>query len=98
MERPLGFDYSSAGEEVKVETVGLALGALSGLTFVAPDLELPVRICTAVAMLVTYGIICRIFARQAGRSPSAWLAAGLLGGVFATALLLILGERGPRSA
>ncbi len=82
-----------------METLGLALGALSGLAFVAPELELPARISTSLAMLLTYGIICRIFAKQAGRSAAAWLAAGLLGGVFATALLLfLLGQRRPSAS
>jgi len=71
------------------------LGTVSGLRFVAPDLEPAVTIVTAVAMHITYAIVCRIFAAGRGRAPFPWLIAGFITGVLAVAALLVLGDREP---
>ncbi len=68
------------------------LGTLSGLRFVAPELPAAMTIVTAVAMHVTYAVICRIIALQNGRDGHKWTIAGLLGGVLATTALLVANE------
>jgi hypothetical protein len=85
--------YSSPREAVKVEALALVMGTLSGLRFVAPELEPSVTIATALAMHVTYAVICRIFATQYGRSPRGWMIGGLAGGAIATVALLVVNER-----
>ena len=77
---------------VNLATVSNVLGIASGLLFVAPDLEAHVMAATSVGMLITYAVICRVFAVKAGRPPNSWTIAGLLGGLFATAALLVLTE------
>jgi hypothetical protein len=52
---------------------------------------------TAIGIQITHAIICRIFAAQRGRSGTGWMIAGLLAGVLAVAVLLILAERDDRS-
>jgi hypothetical protein len=85
--------YSSPGEAVKVDQLALVLGILSGLRFVAPHLDAASAIVTAIAMHVTYAVICYIFAVQNRRSGLAWTVAGLLGGAAATIVLLVANER-----
>lgn len=76
-------------------TFACILGTLSGLRFVAPELDAPVTIATSVAMHVTYAGICRFFAAQQGRSGTAWGVAGLFGGtVTLVALLVLIGRQG----
>jgi len=89
----LSLHYSSAREAVKVDGLALILGTLSGLRFVAPALEPAVTVVTALAMHVTYAVICRIFAVQNGRGARAWTIAGLAGGAISTVVLLVLNER-----
>lgn len=74
------------------------LGVLSGLRFVSPELPPDVTVATAIAMHITYAIICRIFAAQRSRPPGVWLAIGFVTGVFAVGALLLLGEREPGEA
>lgn len=78
-----------------MQTIAIVLGTVSGLRFVSPDLPHDVTIATAIAMHITYAIVCRIFAAQRGRNPERWLAAGFVTGVFAVAALLVLGEQEP---
>ncbi len=72
--------------------MAMILGVVSGLHFVAPDLKPDVTIATAVAMQITYAIVCRIFAAQRSRPPGPWLIAGFFGGIVVFVALLIAGE------
>lgn len=81
-----------------MQAIANVLGTLSGLRFVSPDLPPDVTIATAIAMHITYAIVCRIFAAQRGRPPGVWLAAGFITGVFAVGALLVLGDREPEAA
>lgn len=76
-----------------MQTLAIVLGTVSGLRFVAPDMQPDVTVVTAVAMQITYAIICRIFAAQRGRAPLPWLVGGFVTGVVAVLALLVLGER-----
>lgn len=90
--------YSSAGRAVKLTILVTFLGTVSGLRFVAPNLEPAVTAATSGGMLITYAVICRVFAAQSGRPRNPWTLAGLLAGIFATAVLLVLLERDARRA
>ncbi|MEW6269420.1 MAG: hypothetical protein AB1689_09010 [Thermodesulfobacteriota bacterium] len=85
--------YSSAREAVKVDQLALVLGILSGLRFVAPHLDAAATVVTALAMHVTYAVLCWIFASQHRRNGAAWSIAGLLGGAVTTIVLLVANER-----
>ncbi|HEY8514210.1 MAG TPA: hypothetical protein VIS07_01700 [Candidatus Binatia bacterium] len=69
------------------------LGILSGLRFVAPYLDPTTTVVTAVAMHVTYAVLCWIFATKNRRSGVAWSAAGFLGGAAIALALLVANER-----
>ncbi|HZR79715.1 MAG TPA: hypothetical protein VFD92_01365 [Candidatus Binatia bacterium] len=71
-------------------TLAGVLGTLSGLRFVAPELEPAVTIATALAMHVTYAVICRAFAATRGWNSVAWGVAGLVGGIPTVAALVVL--------
>lgn len=81
---------------VNLGTVSSVLGLASGVIFVAPDLEPHLMGATSVGMLITYAVICRVFAIQAGRPPNSWTIAGLFGGIFTTVTLLVLTELAAR--
>jgi hypothetical protein len=83
---------------VKLGTIVFFLGTVSGLRFVAPELDAPVMAGTSIGMLITYAVICGVFAAQTGRARNPWLIAGFFGGVFATAALLIASEIAGRRA
>jgi hypothetical protein len=90
---PAPLHYSSPREAVKVVTLASILGTLSGLRFVAPELEPPVMVATSIAMHIVYGVICRVFAAQVGRNGLRWGVAGLLGGILPLAALVLLIDR-----
>lgn len=77
---------------VKLASVVFFLGTVSGLRFVAPELEASVMAGTSIGMLITYSVICRVFAAQTGRARTPWLIAGFVGGIFAVAALLVSSE------
>jgi len=69
------------------------LTVLSGLRFVAPELDAATAIGTAVVVLVCHAIFCRIFAHTGGYPKNTWTALGLIGGVWAVTVLLLLPRR-----
>lgn len=66
---------------------------LSLLAFVAPGLDRPTLFGTTVALHICHAILCRIFAANAGYSRNAWTILGLIGGVWAVAVLILLPPR-----
>ncbi len=75
---------------VKVDGLARIIGAVSGLTLVAPELDAASTIATGLGILLTCAIVTRILAVQRGRSAGLWFAGGLLTGFVAVTLLLIL--------
>jgi hypothetical protein len=74
-------------------TLPVALGYLTGLRFVAPELELPALIGTALALHVCHAIMCRLFAHNNGYPKNLWTAFGLVAGLWAVAVLILLPRR-----
>lgn len=87
--------YSLPNEAVKLEELANVLGLVSGLRVVSPHLPADVTVATAIAMHITYAIVCRILAAQRDRWPGAWLFAGFVTGVLSVVALLVLGDRTP---
>jgi hypothetical protein len=74
-------------------SLATALSYLSGLGFVAPDLPVPALLGTALAMHICYAILCRLFAYNNGYPRNLWTALGLIAGLWAVAVLILLPRR-----
>jgi hypothetical protein len=70
-----------------------ALAYLSGLAFVAPDLETPALLGTALALHVCDAILCRLFALNNGYPKNLWTLLGFIAGLWAVAVLILLPRR-----
>jgi hypothetical protein len=73
--------------------LGTILAYLSGLALVAPGLDPQVAIGTAVALNICDAIMCRLIAHNNGYPRNAWTVAGLIGGVWAVAVVILLPRR-----
>lgn len=67
---------------------------LSGLAFVAPNLDEAARLGTSIVLLICHAIMCRLFASNNGYPKNVWTALGLVGGLWAVAVLIVLPRRG----
>jgi len=74
-------------------TLRTALGYLTGLRFVAPDLDLPTLIGTALTLHVCHAIMCRLFAHNNGYPKNLWTVFGFVAGLWAVAVLILLPRR-----
>jgi hypothetical protein len=74
------------------------LSTVSGLRFVAPGLDGATILGTGVVVQICHGILCRIFAHNNGYPRNTWTLLGLIGGLWAVALLILLPRRGGGSA
>ena len=74
-------------------TLPLAIAYLSGLAFVAPDLPVPALLGTALALHICDAILCRLFAHNNGYPKALWTGLGLVAGLWAVAVLILLPRR-----
>ena len=74
-------------------TVATAISYLSGLGFVAPQLDPPALLGTALALHVCDAILCRLFAHNNGYPKNLWTLIGLVAGLWAVAVLIVLPRR-----
>ena len=74
--------------------VAALVSTASGLRFVAPALDPRTIVGTGVVVQICHGILCRIFAHNNGYPKNTWTALGLIGGLWAVALLILLPRRG----
>jgi hypothetical protein len=74
-------------------TLATFLGYWTGLAFVAWPLPLPTLVGTGLALHVCHAIMCRLFALNNGYPRNAWTLLGLIGGVWAVAVLILLPRR-----
>ena len=77
-----------------ISNAATVLATLSGLRFVAPAVDTPVLIGTGLVVQVCHGILCRIFAHLNGYPKNTWTVMGLIGGLWAVTLLILLPRRG----
>ena len=70
-----------------------AIGYLSGLRFVAPDLDTPTLLGTALALHLCEAIVCRLFAHNNGYPKNLWTVLGFIAGLWAVAVLIVLPRR-----
>ena len=69
------------------------LGYLSGLQLVASHLDAATLTGTALVVLVCDGIMCRLIAHNTGYPKTLWTILGLIGGLWAVAVLILLPRR-----
>jgi len=74
-------------------SVATVVSYLSGLAFVAPELPPATLFGTALALHVCDAIFCRLLASNNGYARNAWTAAGLIAGVWAVGVLILLPRR-----
>ncbi|TMA46940.1 MAG: hypothetical protein E6J70_12995 [Deltaproteobacteria bacterium] len=76
-------------------TAAVFLSYWTGLRFVAPELVDPDTLLgTALALHVCDAIMCRLFAHNNGYPKGVWTALGLVAGLWAVAVLILLPRRG----
>jgi len=76
--------------------MSLLLGYLSGLAFVAPDLDLATLAGTTLVLHTCDAIMCRLFAHNNGHPKNLWTLLGFTGGLWAVAVLILLPRRAGR--
>ncbi len=77
--------------------LALALGYLTGLRFLAPyPLDLPSVVATGAVVNVCDAVMCRLVARNNGYPPRLWTALGLVFGLWAVAVCILLPKRAAR--
>jgi hypothetical protein len=74
-------------------TLETFLAYWTGLAFVAPALPLGALLGTALGLHVCHAIMCRLFALNNGYPRNAWTVLGLIGGLWAVAVLILLPRR-----
>jgi len=74
-------------------TVAVFLSYWTGLRFVAPDLDLDALIGTALALHLCDAIMCRLLAHNNGYPKTLWTVFGLVAGLWAVAVLILLPRR-----
>ena len=71
-----------------------AIGYLSGIYFIQPNLDPATLIRTASVIHILDALLCYVIATQSGRNRTIWTLAGLVLGVWAVGTLFLVAERG----
>lgn len=71
-------------------------GYLTGLRFVAPEMDLETLLRTALVANICHAIVCGVVAANAGRHRTAWTAIGFVFGIWAVTVALLLPRRATR--
>ena len=74
-------------------TAAVFLSYWTALRFVAPDLDFGTLAGTAIVLHVCDAIMCRLFAHNNGYPKNLWTGLGLLAGLWAVAVLILLPRR-----
>jgi hypothetical protein len=71
----------------------VAFGYFTGLKFISPDIGWSTLLHTAILIHILDGVICRLFAYNNGYPRTLWTILGLLFGIWAVAILILLPKR-----
>jgi len=74
-------------------TLETLLAWWTGLAFVAPPMPFETLLGTGIALHVCDAIMCRLFAVKNGYPRNLWMLLGLVGGLWAVAVLILLPRR-----
>lgn len=69
------------------------LGYLTGLFFFQPEIDPTTLLHTTALVHFLDAILCRVIADHGGRPKNLWMAAGLIFGIWALAILFLLPEK-----
>jgi len=69
------------------------LGYASGLYLLAPPMDPATLVRTVLLVHILDGIMCRVFAHNNGYPKNLWMILGLVFGVWAVAILILLPRR-----
>jgi len=68
----------------------MILGYFTGLRLVAPHMDGATLVRTVVLVHACDAVMCRLFAHNSGYAKNRWTVLGLLFGVWALAILIVL--------
>ena len=74
-------------------TWDVVLGYVTGLRIISPDITAATLLRTTIVVHITDAILCRLFAHNNGYSKNLWTTLGLIFGIWAVAVLLVLPKR-----
>jgi hypothetical protein len=92
----LGWIHISDRDEIKGNVMidfYSALGYLSGVYFINPDIDASTLIRTVSIIHVLDAILCRLIAIHSGRNKNLWTVSGLVLGIWALGALFIFAGR-----
>jgi hypothetical protein len=71
----------------------VVLGYVTGLRIISPDITAATLLRTTIIVHIVDAILCRLFAHNNGYSKNLWTTLGLVFGIWAVAVLLVLPKR-----
>jgi hypothetical protein len=71
----------------------LLLGYVTGLRIISPDITTATLLRTTIVVHIVDAILCRLFAHNNGYHKNLWTALGMIFGIWAVAVLLLLPKR-----
>lgn len=74
-------------------SLATVLGYASGVALVAPTLDSSALLGTALTVQTCHAIMCRLFAHNNGYPKNLWTVLGLIAGLWAVAVLILLPRR-----
>ncbi|HSP97911.1 MAG TPA: hypothetical protein VL049_11785 [Candidatus Dormibacteraeota bacterium] len=75
-------------------TWDVVLGYVTGLRIISPDITAATLLRTTIVVHITDAVLCRLFAHNNGYNKNLWTTLGLIFGIWAAAVLLVLPKRG----
>ena len=75
-------------------TWDVVLGYVTGLRIISPDISAATLLRTTIIVHIVDAVLCRLFAHNNGYSKNLWTTLGLIFGIWAVAVLLLLPKRG----
>jgi hypothetical protein len=75
-----------------------ALGYLSGLYLISPDIEAFTLLRTVILIHLLDAVMCRLIADHSDRNKNIWTFAGLIFGIWALGPLFLLAGKGKKES
>jgi hypothetical protein len=71
----------------------VVLGYVTGLRLISPEITTATLLRTTIIVHIVDAILCRLFAHNNGYPKNLWTTLGLIFGIWAVAVLLLLPKR-----